>query len=77
MVPADAPIAPTPLMAAHPPVEQPLLTRPKHAGVTKFDFSRSPGFGYPGQMFLGEVGAGGPVNSADALPAGYQVPGSI
>ena len=65
--------APTPLMAAHPPVEQPVLTRPKHAGVTKFDFSRSPSFGYPGQMFLGEVGAGGPVNSADALPAGYQV----
>ncbi len=65
--------APTFLMAAHPPVEQPLLTRPKHAGVTKFDFSRSGRFGYRGQMFLGEVGAGAPVNAPGIVPAGHQV----
>jgi glucose/arabinose dehydrogenase len=65
--------APTFLMAAHPPVEQPLLTRPKHSGVTKFDFSRSAGFGYRGQMFLGEVGAGAPINAPGIVPAGYQV----
>ena len=65
--------APTPLLAAHPPVEQPLLTRPKHAGVTKFDFSRSAGFGYRGQMFLGEVGGAPPVTGPEPIPAGHQV----
>ena len=65
--------APTFLMAAHPPVEQPLLTRPKHAGVTKFDFSRSGRFGYAGQMFLGEVGGAQPVTGSDPIPAGHQV----
>jgi glucose/arabinose dehydrogenase len=64
---------PTFLMAKHPPVEQPFITRPKHAGVTKFDFSRSNGFGYRGQMFLGEVGAGAPINAPGVLPAGHQV----
>jgi glucose/arabinose dehydrogenase len=65
--------APTPLLAQHPPVEQPLFTRPKHAGVTKFDFSRSAAFGHRGDMFLGEVGGAPPVTGQETIPAGYQV----
>jgi glucose/arabinose dehydrogenase len=65
--------APRFLMAQHPPVERPFLTRPKHAGVTKFDFSRSSRFGYPGQLFLGEVGGAPPVTGAEHIIAGHQV----
>jgi glucose/arabinose dehydrogenase len=61
------------LLAEHPPVEKPLLTRPKHAGLTKLDFSRSPAFGFEGQMFLGEFGAGVPITGADKVKAGHQV----
>lgn len=62
--------APTPLLARHPPVEQPLLTRPKHAGITKFDFSHSAKFGHRGDMFLGEVGGAPPVTGQEMIPAG-------
>lgn len=65
--------APKFLMRDHPPVEQPLFTRPRHSGVTKFDFSRSPDFGFEGDMFLGEVGAGAPTNAPGVVPAGHQV----
>jgi glucose/arabinose dehydrogenase len=65
--------APKFLMAQHPPVEQPFFTRPKHAGVTKFDFSRSSRFGFTGQMFLGEVGGAPPVTGAEHIVAGHQV----
>jgi glucose/arabinose dehydrogenase len=61
------------LMAQHPPVEQPLFTRPTHAAVTKFDFSRSSRFGHRGDMFLGEVGAGAPVTAPGIVPAGNHV----
>lgn len=61
------------LLAEHPPVGKPVLTRPKHAGVTKIDFSTSAGFGFAGQMFLGEFGAGVPITGADDVPAGQQV----
>jgi glucose/arabinose dehydrogenase len=61
------------LMAEHPPVQQPLLTRPKHAGVTKIDFSRNPRFGFEGQMFLGEFGAGVPITGTEKVSAGQQV----
>lgn len=61
------------LLAEHPPVEKPLFTRPKHAGVTKFDFSRSPRFGFQGQMFLGEFGAGIPITGTEKVPSGHQV----
>lgn len=61
------------LLAEHPPVEKPLLTRPKHAGLTKFDFSRSAQFGFQGQMFLGEFGAGVPITGTEKLPVGHQV----
>jgi glucose/arabinose dehydrogenase len=65
--------APEFLMAEHPPVEKPLFTRPKHAGVTKMDFSRNDRFGFAGDMFLGEVGAGAPITAPGQVPAGYQV----
>lgn len=61
------------LMEEHPPVEKPWLTRPEHAGVTKFDFSTSDAFGYKGHMFLTEVGTGAPVTGDDMTPAGYGV----
>lgn len=65
--------APEFLMAEHPPVEEPFLTRPQHAGVTKLDFSRSAAFGFQGQMFLGEFGAGIPITGAEETQAGHQV----
>ncbi|GGK19367.1 hypothetical protein GCM10008955_10980 [Deinococcus malanensis] len=61
------------LMAEHPAVEKPLMTRPKHAAVTKFDFSRNAGFGFQGQMFLGEFGAGVPATGPDQPVVGQQV----
>ena len=61
------------LMAEHPPVEKPFLTRPKHAGVTKIDFTRSARFGFEGQMFLGEFGAGIPITGTEKVPVGHQV----
>ena len=60
-------------MAEHPPVERPLLTRPKHAGVTKIDFSRNGAFGFAGQMFLGEFGAGVPITGSEPTQVGDQV----
>lgn len=60
------------LMREHPPVEQPLLTRPKHAGVTKLDFSDA-AFGFEGHMFLGEFGAGVPITGTDTVRSGNQV----
>jgi glucose/arabinose dehydrogenase len=61
------------LMKKHPPVEKALQTRPPHTGVTKIDFSRNPKFGFEGQMFLGEVGSGTPINAPGEVSAGYQV----
>lgn len=66
-------LAPEFLMQDHPPVEQPFLTRPKHSGLTKIDFSRSTRFGFAGQMFLAEFGAGIPVTGAEKVKAGNQV----
>jgi glucose/arabinose dehydrogenase len=61
------------LMAEHPPVEQPFVTRPKHAGVTKIDFGRSEAFGFQGHIFLGEFGAGVPITGTDKIQSGHQV----
>jgi hypothetical protein len=61
------------LLAEHLPVEKPLLTRPKHAGITKLDFSLNPEFGFAGQMFLGEFGAGVPITGTEEVSAGQQV----
>jgi glucose/arabinose dehydrogenase len=61
------------LLKNHPPVEKPFLSRPPHSGTTKFDFSRSAEFGFEGQIFLGEFGAGAPINAPGRVPAGHQV----
>jgi glucose/arabinose dehydrogenase len=61
------------LLKEHPPVEQPLATRPPHAGVTKIAFSTNPDFGFAGQMFLGEVGSGAPIGAPGNVQTGYQV----
>jgi glucose/arabinose dehydrogenase len=61
------------LLKNPPPVEKPFLSRPSHSGTTKFDFSRSADFGFVGHLFLGEFGAGAPVNAPGTVPAGYQV----
>jgi glucose/arabinose dehydrogenase len=45
------------LMKEHPIVEQPLLTRPESAAVTKFDYSTNDSFGFKGHMFLADIGA--------------------
>ena len=60
------------LLKDHPPVEQPWLTRPENAAVTKFDFSTSAVFGYQGHMFLSEVGSATPI-TGDPNPTGYVV----
>jgi glucose/arabinose dehydrogenase len=65
--------APEFLMAEHPPVEKPLFTRPKHAGLTKMDFSKSERFGFAGDLFLGEFGAGAPITASGEVSAGHQV----
>ncbi len=61
------------LMKEHPPVEQPWLARPENAAVAKFDFSTSATFGYEGQMFLAEFGAGTPLTAANSNSNGYGV----
>lgn len=61
------------LLAEHPPLEPTWMTRPKHAGVTKLDFSTSAAFGYQGQMFLAEVGSAAPITGDDLTPAGHGV----
>lgn len=61
------------LMKDHPPVEQPWMTRPENAAITKFDFSNSDNFGFRGQMFLAEFGSGTPLTAADPNTHGYSV----
>ena len=61
------------LMADHPAVEQPWLTRPENAAATKFDFSTSDAFGFKGQLFLAEFGSGTPLTAADTNKNGYVV----
>lgn len=61
------------LMAEHPPHAPLWMARPAHAGVTKLDFSRNAGFGFPGQMFLAEVGSGEPIAGIVPEPAGHMV----
>jgi glucose/arabinose dehydrogenase len=60
------------LMKDHPPVEQPWMTRPENAAVTKFDFSTNNTFGYKGNMFLAEVGSATPL-TGDPNMTGYTV----
>jgi glucose/arabinose dehydrogenase len=61
------------LMKDHPPVEQPWMTRPENAAVTKLDFSTNAAFGYRGQMFVAEVGSATPATGEDRNATGYSV----
>lgn len=61
------------LMKDHPAVEQPWITRPTNAGVTKFDFSTNSSFGFKGQMFLTEVGSVTPITGDKMNGTGYVV----
>lgn len=61
------------LMAEHPPVEKPWLTRPENAASTKFDFSSSDAFGYKGHMFLAEFGSATPITGEPHPGTGYVV----
>jgi glucose/arabinose dehydrogenase len=57
-----------------PPVEKPFMTIPPHAGVTKIDFApKNDRFGHAGEMFIGEVGSGTPINAPGNVPSGFQV----
>jgi len=60
------------LLKSHPAVEKPWLTRPINSAATKFDFSRSAGFGYKGHIFLAEFGSGTPITGAPNR-SGYTV----
>jgi len=60
------------LMAEHPPVEKPWLTRPLNAAVTKLDFSTNANFGFRGHMFVAEVGSATPI-TGDPNLTGYSV----
>jgi glucose/arabinose dehydrogenase len=61
------------LMAEHPPVEMPWLTRPENAAATKFDFSISDSFGYIGHIFLAEFGSATPITGDPNPTPGYTV----
>ena len=61
------------IMAEHPPVEQPLLTVPEHAGVTQIEFSQGGGFGFDGQLFMAEFGDMAPMTGRLEEPHGRQV----
>jgi glucose/arabinose dehydrogenase len=61
------------LMAEHPPVEMPFMTRPKHAALTKFDFSTSEQFGFQEELFIAEFGAGVPITGTEEVQVGQQV----
>lgn len=61
------------LMAEHPEVEKPWLTRPENAASTKFDFSSNEAFGYKGHMFLAEFGSATPITGDPHPATGYVV----
>lgn len=60
------------LLKDHPPVEQPWLTRPENAAVTKLDFSTGNNFGFRGNMFVAEVGSVTPITGEPNM-TGYSV----
>ncbi|MEJ7593229.1 MAG: PQQ-dependent sugar dehydrogenase [Planctomycetaceae bacterium] len=65
--------APEFLLKDHPEVEKPLMTFEPHASVVKFDFSRSRGFGFEGQMFLAASGDYAPATALEQKRAGYWI----
>ncbi len=50
------------LMANHPPVESPFLTRPEHVSVAKLALSPGGSFGYDGHIFMAEFGDMAPLS---------------
>lgn len=60
-------------MAEHPPVEEPLLTVPEHAGITQIEFSPGGGFGFDGELFMAEFGDMAPMTGRLDVPHGRQV----
>ena len=61
------------LMAEHPNVEKPWITRPQNAAAAKFDFSTNNAFGFKGQMFVAEFGSGTPLTGENDNLNGYSV----
>jgi glucose/arabinose dehydrogenase len=61
------------IMAEHPPVEEPLLTVPEHAGITQIEFSPGGGFGFDGELFMAEFGDMAPMTGRLDVPHGRQV----
>jgi glucose/arabinose dehydrogenase len=61
------------LLKEHAPAEKPLLTFEPHASLTQIDFSKSPRFGFEGQLFLGASGDQSPNTAAQEVRAGYWI----
>lgn len=71
--PADGP-QPQFLLAEHPPLAgQPLARLVPHSGSVKFAFAPQGGFGYPGQMFIAQVGDFSPMTQKLQEPRGFRV----
>lgn len=62
------------LMEEHPPVSEPLVTLPVHAGVTKIAFAPAEGeFGFGGDLFVAEFGDMTPLTGEAGEHAGHRV----
>ena len=61
------------VMAEHPAVEKPLLTRPVHSTSCKLDFARHAAFGPRGTMYMAEMGPGTPLTGPPSGRPGHQV----
>ncbi|MGB4337685.1 MAG: hypothetical protein WBK10_03835 [Bacillota bacterium] len=60
------------VLAEHPPLAgQPVLRLAPHSASTKFAVSTNPAFGHVGQMFIAQLGSGGP--AVGGTVAGYKV----
>lgn len=65
--------APEFLMAEHPPVEQPILTTPSHAGVAQLAFDQRGQFGPQGALYMAEFGDMLPMTGQASGKRGWQV----
>lgn len=61
-----------PLLQGMPAPQQPLIRFGPHAAAMKFDLSRD-GFGFAGQLFVAEFGAGVPVAAPVGEPVGHRI----
>lgn len=61
------------LLAEHPPLAgEPVLRLAPHSASTKFAFSTNPAFGHVGEVFIAQLGSGGPSTGGTA-PEGQRV----